>query len=42
MKETDEKEREEEDGQRHGDLQCSGVALAGAVEEARTTRSTGP
>ena len=40
---TDRKEREEEkDGQRHGDLRCSNVALAGAAEEARTVRSPGP
>ena len=37
------KEREEEkDGQRHGDLRCSNVALAGAAEETRTVRSPGP
>ena len=42
MKETDGKEREEEDGQRHGDLRCSNVALASAAEEARTVRSPGP
>lgn len=39
--ETDGEEPEEEDGQGHGNLRCSGVALAGAVEEARTARSSG-
>ena len=45
-RERDEIQREgeqEKDGRRrHGDLWCSGVALAGAAEEARTARSSGP
>ena len=44
--ERDERQRggeQEKDGRRrHGDLWCSGVALAGAAEEARTARSSGP